>query len=109
MNEEIVEAKTNEAAKAPEVVEDGKIVASAPIGCNVCGSTREELVAQFEGIGFLVLQLGIPGVMLFACPKCNMVQTNPEAYLNVKRLDAVRQSKIVRPGLNDLKLVTKSH
>lgn len=85
-----------------------KMTVRVPTGCNVCGATRENLVIAFGGNGFLTMATAIPGLVMFACPRCNCLMVNPDAFSGMIEAKKKEGPKIVAPNEVERSVVDKS-
>ena len=68
-----------------------EITIKAPVCCTGCGLKPGKTKGAFKNEPWMVLNIGVPGVFLMVCPKCNTVMTNSDAVANYKA--AVEESK----------------
>ena len=79
-----------------------QIQVNVPSGCNLCGTKGSDLIEKYGGVGFVVIDLKLSGVIFFACPVCNCVQVNTNAMENVRTINKKMDSKIVRATVSDI-------
>ena len=60
-----------------------EITIKAPVRCTGCGLKPGK--GKGKSQVWLILNIGIPGVYLMACPKCQTVLVNSDAIANMKK------------------------
>ena len=82
-------------------MEDLDLKVTPPMRCLTCGKKTENMK---EGFGWLVLNVGIAGIVLLSCPKCSSIYSNTEALHNIKKVQEHQKEqserRIVLPGEN---------
>lgn len=69
-----------------------EIIINPPVRCTGCGLKSKDIAKQG---GWLTIDINSPAVFLFACPKCGAVFTNTNAKANIKKIQEIRERRII--------------
>jgi len=65
-----------------------------PSRCLSCGLKTKNM-DESQDAAWLFINLNIPGVVLFSCPKCHAVYTNTDALSNLKEIKEQKEKKVI--------------
>lgn len=82
---------------APNVPQNRQIVIEPPDRCIGCGWRKYQDHPNADVFTWIELRIPNSVVWIYVCPKCGTAMGNKNAYANVQKLKAIKESKIIQP------------